>query len=246
MGEELNILGKIKTEEDLKKVLEYLDKQGFSVGKSYWELHDRKIENIFNNANILGIKVDDKELINLKRVKDYDEAKKIAENYFSKFNPDDKIIELLNTFYIEPDASANIVSYTYINTKEVIDWVDFRLKYNLKDIFTYDSNGFSNVEYFNFDKKFIKIHYSSNYRREFEQIYNLIFNEKANEIKNSSLEWQNMGKIQIKLFIKGTAQLKGDLTKLKEYYYNYIKDKNKNLVIDYNGKREIFKKEKEN
>lgn len=242
MKEELEILGKIKTEKDLIKVLEYLDKQGFYIGKSYWELHDRKIENIFNSANTLGIKFDEEELRKLKRIKDYDEAKKVAEYYFSKFNSKDKIIELLNNFSIEPEASAFVVSTNSPNVNDVMSWVNFRLKYNLKDIFPYDSN-VSKVEYVNLDKNFIKINYRTSYRREFEELYSLIYNEKTNEISNKSLDWQDLGKIQIKLFVKGTAQLKGDLVKLKEYYYNYtIKNRYNALVILYNGKKEIFQK----
>jgi len=238
MEEELKISGKIKTEKDLEKIIQYLRNQGFSPRDSEYELHNRKIENIFNSANKLAIKHDSKELEKLKRIKNYDEAEKIANNYFSTFNVDDKIYEYLNTFYIEPDASIQTPSQVYPETNSIIEWFEFKSKYNLKDVF----DGSRRVEYINLDKAFIKFNFSKQRIRDFQELYTLIFNEKTNNFNFDAAGWQDLGKIEIKTFAKGTAQIKGDLDKIKEYYYNYILSHKYNAtIIVYKGKREIFK-----
>ena len=239
LNDGVTISGDIKTEEELQKVIKYLENQGFHIKDSYWELHNRKIENIFNKANTLGIKYDNKELVDIKKVKNYDEAEKIAKKYFSKFNPDDKIYELLSSFYIEPDSFSDMPSYNSPSTGDVINWVDFRLKHNLKDIFKSDSFS-ARVEYINLDKNFIKIHFGNSW--DFDKLYNLVFNEEPEKYSESKAGiWQDLGKIQIKIFSKGTAQIKGDITKLKEHYYKFIIDKKYNgLIIKYNGKTETF------
>jgi len=238
MDEEFKISGKIKTEKDLEKIIQYLRDQGFSPRDSDYELHNRKIENIFHKANTLVIKYDDKELYNLRKIKDYDEAEKIAKKYFSRFNVDDRIFEYLQYFYIEPDASIQTPSNTYSEANTIVEWVNFKLKYNLKDVF----DGSRRVEYINLDKTFIKFNFSKYKVRDFQNLYALIFNEKSNDFNFNAAGWQDLGKIEIKTFAKGTAQIKGDLEKIKEYYYNYILSHKYNAtILLYKGKREIFK-----
>ena len=181
----------------------------------------------------------------LKDLTDYDTIKKTAEKFFSKFNPDDKIFELINRILIQADDSVITPSDNYPNSNEIISWVEFKNKYNLKDEFGISKS----VEYYNFDKKFIKISFYD-YFSEFIELYNLIFGEEIKNFADSKYtkdaykygQWQNVGKIEIKIYQNNTADLRGDLTKIKEYYYKYlIKKMYNSLIIKYNGKIQIIK-----
>jgi hypothetical protein len=226
----------INSEAELKYILNFLDSQGFGYFSS-WEHHQRKIEDIISNANTLNINYDDKLKSDLIKNTNYIEAKKQADIYFSKFKPDDKIYELLNTFSIISDDSSKPPSYNYCDNNDIIKWVNFRLKCNVKDEFNPDRR----VEYYNLDKNYLKINYSDNY--EFKKLYALIYSEEIKDVSLNKIgEWIDIGKIEIKFFANGNANIKGDIQKFKEYYYNYIKkQKYSHLVIDYNKKREIYK-----
>lgn len=238
----------IKSRKELEDIFKSLSDQGFGFFSDY-EAHHKKINRIINEYNTLRVdKEDYKFKEKMYSIDDYEEAKKEAINFFSKFKPDDKIFELLNTFHLSNDDSASTPSYNYPNAKEIIKWMTFKNKYKLNDK---DFDGDDTVEYFNLDKSFLKIRYS-NKDYKFKQLYELIFGEECNDFLGSeygdkNYDWQNLGKIEIKIFKNGYANIKGDLTKLKEYYYKTI-NKNRNYVhtiIKYNGKTEIIKKEKE-
>ena len=103
------LLKDIKNTDDLKKVLKFLDEQGFGY-IAEWELHQKKIDHIISKNNTLTINHDSKLKNELIKLKDYDEIDKEAKNYFSKFNVDDKVSEYLNTFYIHSDDSCSAPS----------------------------------------------------------------------------------------------------------------------------------------
>ena len=228
----------IKNKTDLKNIVDFLYENGFGYLRDY-ELHNSKIDSIINKANTLGIKYEPEKLkSSFKHLENYSDIEKEAKQFFSKFNVDDKINEYIDIFYIQSDASYRTPS-NRPDTKEVIEWVEFKKKYNLKDEF-----GASRyVSYYNLDKNYFKIKFGEYESHKFENLYKLIFNENCTEFSQKKYgEWINLGKIEIKFFQNGYANLKGDLKKLKDYYYKYLKRKIYNVyIIKYNGKEEILK-----
>lgn len=231
-------LDKIKTREDLIKLLKFLRDQGFyGRGMSEHELHESKIDDTIIKSNKLQIKIDDNLKRELTRLTDYDEIKKKSDEYFSKFNVNDKITELIEKFYIQNDASSRTPSRDSSNAKEIIDWFNFKTKYNLNDFEPGKS-----IEYYNLDKNYLKIRFSDHSSYEFSKLYELIFNEKCQNFDETKAGmWQDLGKIQIKFFLKGGADIKGDLDLIKEYQYKYINKPYRYAVIKYKNKVEIFK-----
>jgi hypothetical protein len=244
----------IKSRKELETIFKSLSEQGFGYFSDY-EAHQNKINKIISESNTLRVdKEDYKFKEKMYSTDNYEEAKKEAINFFSKFKPNDKIFELLNTFYLSNDDSASIPSYNYPSQKEIIKWMTFKNKYKLNDKdFGGSDSGSDSVEYFNLDKSFLKIHYS-NKDYNFKQLYELIFGEKCNDFSGSEYGdkkygiWQNIGKIDIKIYQNGYSNIKGDLTKLKEYYYKTLIQKNKiygHTLIKYNDKIEIIKQKEE-
>lgn len=229
----------INSEDELKYIIDFLGSQGFGH-VSEWDLHQRKIESIINKANILRVKYDDKFKRDLIYVRNYIEAKNTADEFFSQFKPDDKINELMNKFNIIVDDSCTPPSYNYANNNDVINWVNFRLKYNLKDEFGPNDK----VMYYNLDKNYLKINYGENY--DFKELYRLLYNEECKDFPNKTGEWFDIGKIELKFFSNGNANIKGDLSPFRDYYYKYIRNKNYNHnIINYNKKIEIYKSKRD-
>ena len=230
-------LDKIKNEEDLKKVLKFLEDQGFGYQSAYWELHNKKIDNIVSKANTLNIKYDSSLKERLYKLKDYDEVSEEAKNFFTKFTPDDKINEFINEFYLSTDETVR-TPYSRPDAKDIIAWTDFRNKFNLQNDFGVDNH----IEYYNLDKNYLKINFGSYKEWEFKRLYKLIFNEECVEFEAKKVGlWVDLGKIEIKFFLNGKASIKGDLKKIKEYYYKYLKNRNGNTIITYNKKIDITK-----
>jgi hypothetical protein len=231
----------IKTKEQLDEILKMLNDQGFGYFSDY-EPHKKKIDHIISNANKLGIKHDSKLKYELIRMSDYTEIEKKANEYFSKFNPDDKIFELLNKFYMQTDDNRKVPYYNYPGNNDIVAWVNFKTKYGLKDEYI------GSFDVYNFDKSFIKIRFPEYSNWEFENLYELVYGEKCGkfEEKKAYGEWQNIGKIEIKLFQNGYCNIKGDIVKLKEYYYKYLKKNiHNNTIFIVNKKKEIIKKNEE-
>ena len=229
---------KIKSRDDLKKIIKFLDDNGFGYLSEH-ELHEKKIAHIISNANTFNIKYDDKLKSNLYKLTNYADIEKEAKQFFTKFNVTDKIKEYIKIFSIQSDASCS-TPWTRPDTKDVIAWVEFKKKYNLKDEF----NPSTRIYYYNLDKNYIKVSFGSYKTYEFKHLYKLIFNEDCVDFSDKKYGgWINLGKIEIKFFQNGYANLKGDLKKLKEYYYQYIKTKiyNDSHIIKYNDKEEILK-----
>lgn len=232
----------IKTYEDLKKVLNSLEQQGF--GSFYADVfHRKKVDKIINNENKLNIDYE-KQNKNLKSslydLTNYEEIKKQAANFFSKYSPDDKILEIVQSFFPKPDVEIESPGRSDSN-KDVIEWVKFRIKYNLKDNEKYISSKYLNL--YNLDKNIIKIHFRQYDVWEFRQLYKLLFNEECKDFNSDKItgEWIDLNKIQIKFYANGNTDIKGDLTKLKEYYFKYLTDKiYRNLIIIYNKEKHIF------
>jgi hypothetical protein len=79
---------------------------------------------------------------------------------------------------------------------------------------------------------------------QFELFYKLIFNKECENFDSKKTGvWQNLGEIEVKLFQNGNLNIKGNLKKLKELFFNYLKNTNySNRVIFYNKKKEIINK----
>lgn len=230
---------KIKSRSELKKLLKSLEEQGF--GYQYdWNFHNRKVDEIISNANKLGVKLDSEIKEKLSRLDNYDEIEKEANKFFSKYNPEDKIFELFNNIYLSEDDVGRI-PYSRPDNKEVIEWFKFRKKYNLLDIY----NPGTNFHAYNLDKNMLKIRCDETYK--FRELYKLILNEECLEFNSKYGVWQNLGKIEIKLFMNNYANIKGPgLKEFKNYYYKYIKNKDYgNNIIIYNKKQEVIYKERE-
>lgn len=232
----------IKTKEDLTKFLKHLSDHGFGYQSDY-KFHETKVDHLINQANKLGINYDNKLNMELYKLNDYDEIKRKAEEHFSKFGVIDKIEEYFKgeNFALHSDNSIRTPSGSSPNAKDIIEWVKFRNKLKLKDEF----GMYKMVYYYDLDKNILKINFGSYKEWEFKNLYRLVYDEELIETNFNEKrvgDWQDLGKIQIKFFVKGGAAIKGELTKLKELYYNYLK---KNLyghnIIKHQGKQEIIK-----
>lgn len=236
-SEEINF--NIKSRKDLERVLKLLSDQGFGYTSDY-EHHNKKIDSIISKANKLGIETKNLKIRDtLSKLNNYEDMEKEADAFFSKYNPVDKINEYLNEFDLSSDASCRTPWRNSSYSKEIIEWVEFRRKLNLKDEYGYGQN----ITYYNFDKNFLKIRFGEYKSYDFKRLYKLVFNEECKEFGNKTSEWYDLGKIEIKFFQNGYANIKGDIKTLKEYYYNHTKKKIYNTtIIKYNNKTEIIKK----
>ena len=226
----------IKTRKELETILKFLSEQGFGYFSDY-EPHRRKIEHIINKNNTLNVdsSKDHKFRKQMMNLSDYDEAEKEAKTHFSKFKPDDKIYELLNNFYLQNDGVGKTPfgSSRFFNisdNKEIILWVKFRTKYGLKDD---QYRVGENFYVYNFDKNYIKFNVPEYPDRNFKELYKLIMGEECLDFNNSLYgTWQDIGKMEIKFFQNGTANIKGGINKFKEYYINTLKNyHNYNIII---------------
>jgi hypothetical protein len=230
---------KIKNKSDLKILLKFLESQGFGHQSDY-EFHRRKVDSILFDSNKLGVKYDDSFKTKIHNLDDYDEAKKLADQFFSKFGVDDKVLEYLNTFYIKEDSLGKTPSFSRPSEKDVLEWFKFKTKYDIKDESVFKS--YESVHVYDLDKNLIKINFGEYKSWEFKRLYYLIFNEDCIDFNERKVgDWINIGKIEIKFFANGNAAIKGDLAKFKEYYYKYLKGERwGHRIIFYNKKREII------
>jgi len=231
----------IRTRKQLEELIKFLDDQGFGYLSEY-DLHQKKINSIISRNNTLNVDAEKNHKFRekLMSMKDYDEANKEAKEYFSKFSADDKILELLNIFWIQSDDSGR-VPYSRSDNKEIVNWVNFKVKYGLKDEYQKSSQ----FTVYNFDKSFIKVRFPEYGSWNFKNLYELIFNERCDEFEERKAygKWQNIGKIEIKLFQNGYCNIKGDIGKLKTYYYKFLKEKEyyrRNIIFIVNKKKEII------
>lgn len=228
----------IKTREDLSSLIDYLSTHGFGYISEY-ELHNRKINNIINNANKMNIDYDNRFKSKLIGFNDYDEAEKEANIFFSKYTINDKIFEFLRRFSIHSDESAR-VPYNSPSNSDVIEWYEFKSKHKLKDEYPTGSL----VSYYNLDKNYLKIYYNSDKYYEFNELYKYIFNEKPEnelEYRTETGVWINMGKIEFKSFSKGGANIKGNIQIFKEYYMKKLTNESYNNIIKYNNQVTLIK-----
>ena len=178
------------------RILKRIEDQGFGY-ISHWDLHNKKIRNAISDANKLSVKYDENVLQStLRKYTDYDTMTIEAEKFFSKFSPIDKIKELIQKFSLQSDQTVHTPS-RYPSSADVLNWVEFKQKHNLKDIF----GSLNQVSYYDLDKNILKIHFYSDNKYEFENFYELIFNEKCSDIKEAKIgEWHDLGKISIRRF----------------------------------------------
>jgi hypothetical protein len=234
-------IDKIRTEEDLALILKFLEDQGFGyIQKS--KLIDSKVDKIIRDANKLNIKNVNSDLeYKIKYLRNFDEMEKIAKEYFSKYDTNYKLKELLTKFYIQPNESAKTPWSDSSTIKDIISWVKFKTKHNI----TADEHklgSYKTVEYFNLDKPSIKIRFNDDDSQDFNTLYKLIYNEDCDKnYQEITGTWYNLGKIEIKFYLNNTIEMKGDLEKFKEYYYKIITEKiYSTLIIKYKEKTEII------
>lgn len=230
----------IKSSKDLDKIFDALYDQGFGYVQNQDSFHKAKIDKIIHKNNKLKIDIPSSFYYDTYKIKNYSEAEASVINHVSKFNPSDKINELIkNKFPLKYDDRCEIPEYNETKVNKVIDWFNFKAKYRLndKDLKKYvQTKNYLKVDIYDLDKKFIKISFGNDIS-DFETLYELIFNEKCSGLKNSSGDWQNIGKIEIKQFLNGTANIRGDIDKFKEYYYNKLINDvfyNNVYVVSYN------------
>lgn len=241
MSEKKNIkkLPIIRTREQLKMILDGLYNQGFGYYVGDYKAHDVKVEKLINSNNTLNMDENKygHELKDIVRnMTNYVEIDRTIKKYFKKFKPDDKIKELINKFHLKEEFSISSPSNWSPNKSDIIDWVNFKKKYNLK--------GEPHVnKVYNLDKNFIKLVFWGEHREnhfKFTQLYKLIYGENPNEWSAKNIgDWQDLGKIEIKIFQNDTINIKGDIDKLKKFQYKYGISK-RNCVIFYNNKKEII------
>ena len=232
----------IKTRAQLKMIIDGLESQGFGYYVGDWKAHDYKVNSIIRKNNTLGIKEDTfmGELTKeVEKLTNYSEIEKIVKNFLKKFKPDDKINELLNNFYLKPETVVRQPSSSHPGRKEIIEWVKFKRKYGIKG----EPNFNWNVSVYNLDKNFVKIsffgeHYEK--KPKFTNLYELIYGEEPNEWSAKMGGWQDLGKIEVKIFQNGSMNIKGDIKELKKRLYDNIN--RHDCVIFYNKKKEIFER----
>jgi len=208
-------LKKIKSRKELDDLFKQISDQGFGYLNSY-EAHLRKISTIKSDANKLNVSdrgtndlIDDND--------SYLNISKKLNKHFSRFSNDDKILEYLNKFFM---ISDNISYPSGGSTKKIIkEWIIFKRKYKIpKD----PDNPSYNIQFYDFDKSFIKIHDYSYSWYDFNHLYKLLYNKEPNiDIGNkpSSGKWYDLGEIQIKYFQNGTMNIKGNIEKIKKMFY---------------------------
>jgi hypothetical protein len=251
------VLSEIKNIDDLKKILKFLSDQGFNVSESGYNLNEYKINRIIDRANVLDVTIPRRDDLysELSKLGNYSDMINAANKYFSKFSSKDKIKEYINTFYVQEDDIGKVASHNSPSTKEIIEWFNFKTKYNLNDDFS------GNIYYYNLDKNILKIRFGNNNNSDFERFYKLVYNEDCNELTtaiygkkigpgqvdyNKYGVWQNLGKIEIKFLQNGNANLKGDLTDIREYNYQHLIDRTYGThMIKYKGETEFVKSKKE-
>jgi len=231
----------IKSSNDLNKIFDAIYEQGFGYVQNQDNFHKSKIEKIIQKYNVLKIDVPSSFYAESYKIKNYAEAEKEISAHFSKFNPDDKINEFIkNKFSIKYDDRCKPPEDRGDNLSTVVEWFKFKTKYNLIDKdYKLGDKYYINVDIYNLDKKSLKIHFGDN--NDFKSLYKLIFNKECAEITNKLGEWQNLGEIELKFFQNGTASIKGNLTKIKEYYYKDLMSSvfyNSIYIIYYNNKIE--------
>lgn len=230
----LEKLPKIKSKKQLDEIFDDLYSQGFGYLQSY-KAHDNKINKIISDNNKLNIDYSDHQLKKLiYDIDSYDEINNIINEYFSKFNSDDKIIELLNTFYLVPDSVVTVPDRRWPDRKDIFNWVKFRKKWNIKE----EPNVNWNFKLYNLDKSYVKVNDGGRATYQLDTLYELLYGKKpTRKIDDKDYgSWQYLGEIEVKLFKNGSINIKGNIKKLKEFLYKQI---GKSCLVIYNKKREI-------
>jgi hypothetical protein len=239
-------MDKIKTTDELNKIIDELSEQGFS-GINRYELELRKKEDIIRKANTHNIsKYSNDELKNdFNRTKSFEEMENIAKEYFSKFSSKNKLNEYLDMFdIIENDQGQKPSKYDYEKgtDRSIKKWEDFKNKWGIPDIGDYNAR----VYIYDLNKNYIKVRFPNLSSWDFKQLYNMVFNEEAvlfNERETGN--YQNIGKLELKFYSNGNVDIKGSgLNTLKKLYKNYIPTKHYiNSVILYGSEKLINERE---
>jgi len=224
----------IKSRTDLKEIFDSLYDQGFGYFKEY-EAHNSKVDKIIHEANTQQIKEFEESKLRdrLQKMNNYEEIKEETITHFAKYSPEDKIKELMDKFYIHANEYASVPSYTRPSDVSIIAWHQFKRKFGLTDK---NINEYATYKYYDLDKN-LKINFSGTY--EFRKLCELVNGTMPPEIETKSSDWKNLGDFQVRIFNNGNAELKGNIDKFRERYFNILtKDKHsENKIIDYKGKR---------
>lgn len=239
----------IKNENELKIILNSLRDQGFGSFDDY-KAHNYKIDRMINYANKFNIEQSKYRQYteNLYNLKDYTEIENKLQSIFSNYSEIDKIKEYLDIFSIRPNIELKLPDVnTYQQEDNIIQWIKFKNKLNLKD------NNFipgKTIKYYDLDKKTIKISFVRDYTQpyKFQKFYELLFNKKLrndkdyDEILRTNVGiWLDLDEIQFKTYQNGTAEIGGNISQLKQLYYEKISKNtyyNYNIII-YNNKQII-------
>ncbi len=229
----------IRTKEQLSMILNGLSAQGFGSIASDWQAHDYKVYRLISENNVFGVSEQNfkSELIKLvQNMTNYSEIERIIKNYFKKFKPDDKIKELISKFYLKSDMSVRQPSRSRPEKSDIKDWIKLKKKYKIKGEPKFNWT----VDVYNLDKSFIKVNffgYNWENQTKFSELYEFMFGEKPDEWSSKLTgSWQNLGKIEVKIFQNSSMNIKGEVKKLKKYLYEQLGD---NCIIIYNKNKEI-------
>ncbi len=93
---------------------------------------------------------------------------------------------------------------------------------------------------YNLDKNFLKIGFHDSYwenEHKFTELYKLIYGENPNEWSGKNMgDWQDLGKLKLKQFQNGSANIKGDIKIIREHLYAQLSN---GCLIYYNKTKEI-------
>jgi hypothetical protein len=235
----------IKNKQELKELVDSLEQQKFTPYYEHYEkrvridadyMHTAKVKDMIIKGNIHGIEKYGEYELNkiLEKETDYAVIQKKIKEFFSKFNPENKIKELVGSFTFLSVDIGNPPSNWSPSKKDIIEWYQFKKKWNLKD----DKIQREKVIIYNFDDKKIRIN-SYGHVDSFLKLYEYVYGKKPLDIRwNSYGIPQNIGDIEIKIFQNDNIEIRGDIDKLKKLFYNKIEDSGEQMVIFYNGKRE--------
>lgn len=229
---------RIKSRKDLDDIFKELGNQGFGYLNSY-DAHRNKISSLKADNNKLNVSDNDVDNI-IDNDDSYLIISKKLKKHYSKYSIDDKIKEYLNKFYIVPDAMIKF-PYGGSTKTDVKNWIIFKRKYKIpKD----PENSTHNVQFYNLDKSFLKIHDYSFSWYDFKSLYKLLYDKEPDiNIGNNAHtnKWYDLGEIQLKYFQNGSINIKGNIEKLKNIYYNGLKN-TLGITIKINKKYEYTEK----
>jgi len=165
----------VKSKSELKAIFMSLDSQGFGYYyRDAEQMIERKVNKIIQNANIHGLKIDGYDFtkkLDLGKLDKFADIEKAVKKYFSKFNANDKMNEVLNRIYCR-DCKEFRPWKTDPENKQIEFNKAFKeFKLTWKQAIEKDENFYS---IYDLSKSFVKINYSD--KNAIEYIFENVFN----------------------------------------------------------------------